>query len=105
MRNTLTTIFCLFALALLAACNGDHEHGSSADHGHDADHSTADHSHGPAPHSHDAPETEAIYGEDANLPDDVDEAAESKQPDEDGGETDSGEHTHGNSDEPHTHGH
>ena len=99
MRNTLTTTRCLFALALLAACNGDHEHGSSADH------STADHSHGRDPHSHDAPETEAIYGEDANLPDDVDEAAESKQPDEDASESNSGEHTHGDSNEPHTHEH
>ena len=99
MRNTLTAVVCLSALAQLAACSGDHEHGS------DSDHSAADHSHGPDTHNHDAPETEAFYGDDSIARDDTDEAAETAQQDKDASEANSGEHTHGNSDEPHTHGH
>lgn len=104
MRNTLTTTLCLFALALLAACNGDHEHGNGADHSHDADHSATDHSQGPDTHSHDAPETESLYGDDANLPDNVDEAAKPVRQGEDV-KANSGEHTHGDSSEPDTHEH
>ena len=104
MRNTLNTIFCLLAITMLTACSGGQDHGDDADHSHAADHSEADHSHGPDTHSHDdAQETEALYGDDAALPDDTDEAAESNPPEGETNEAGSEGHTHGDSDEPNTH--
>ncbi len=104
MRNTLTTIFCLLAIVMLAACGGDHEHGNDADHSHAADHSEADHSHGSDTHSHDAvPATEALYGDDAALPSEADENVDVAPIEAEENEADPEEHTHGESDEPHTH--
>ena len=101
MRNTLTTIFCLLAIVMLAACGGDHEHGDDADHSHAADHSEAEHSHGSDTHSHDdAPATEALYGDDAALSDDANETVGSATVED---EANPEEHTHGESDEHHTH--
>ena len=68
MRNTRTTFLCLLAIAMFAACSGGHEHGDDADDNHALDHGEADHSHGLDTHSHDdAPETEALFGDDAEL--------------------------------------
>jgi hypothetical protein len=104
MRNTLTTISCLLAIVTLAACSGGHEHGNDADHSHASDHSEADHSHEADTHSHeDAPATEALYGDDAALPGDVDESVELEPVEAETSEADSEEHTHGDSDEHHTH--
>ena len=104
MRNTLTTIICLFAIVTLAACSGGDDHGPDTDHSHASDHSDADHSHSDDTHSHeDAPATEALYGDDATLPGDADESVESEPVEAEISEVDSEEHTHGDSDEPHTH--
>ena len=104
MRNTLTTIFCLFVIAMFVACSGDHDHGPGSNHSHSVDHSDEDHSHGEDTHSHDdAPATEALYGDEAALPDDADETAESAPVEAVPEETNPEEHTHGDSDEPHTH--
>ncbi len=104
MRNTLTTISCLLAIVTLAACSGGHEHGSDADDNHASDHSEADHSHGADTHSHDdAPATEALYGDDAALSGETAESEESAPMESEASEADPEEHTHGDSDEPHTH--
>ena len=104
MRNTLTTIICLFAIAMFAACSGGDDHGPDTDHSHASDHSDADHSHSDDTHSHDdAPATEALYGDEAALSEDADETAESMPVESMENEADPEEHTHGESDEPHTH--
>ena len=104
MRNTLTRIFCLFAIVMLAACGGDHEHGDDADHSHASDHSEAQHLHGSDTHGHDdAPAKEALYGDDAALSGDAKETVASATVEAEESEADTEEHTHGESDEPHTH--
>lgn len=104
MRNTLTTTCCLFAISMLAACSGDHELGSDVEHSHASDHSEADHSHGEDTHGHDdAPETEALYGDNAALSEDAAETDKPATKDSEAGEADTEEHTHGDSHEPHSH--
>lgn len=98
MKYTFLIILALASISLLSACGGnDSDHGHPHDEAtpapHAAERSAADdaahgHAHGDDTHSHDAPETEAFYSDDAT------------NPTEDAIVDDTG-HTHG--DDTHTH--
>ena len=97
----------LALFGLLAACGQADEHGHAhdgdADHAHEAaadDHGHAhdgeDHGHAHDDHAHEAPQTEAFYGDQADEPAEVLEAAQDEEDEEH-------EHTHDG--KPHAHKH
>lgn len=78
MKYTFLIIPALASICLLGACGGNdsdhgHPHDETAPAPHAADGSAGDdaehgHAHGDDTHSHDGPETEAFYGDDATNP-------------------------------------
>lgn len=78
MKHTFLIIPALASICLLGACGGNdsghgHPHDDTAPVPHAAENSVGDgaehgHAHGDDTHSHDGPETEAFFGEDATIP-------------------------------------
>lgn len=68
--NTLSRILMtLLVAAGLVACSDSNDHGHSHDGGeaHEHEHSEGGHSHEGGEHNHDKPETEAYYGDEADM--------------------------------------
>jgi hypothetical protein len=106
--KTIAKLLCLLGVLSLTACgaseNHPHDEGRAA-HSHDIleAHSHEAHGHGGGDHVHEATETEAFYGDEADVAGGTSESGAAA--DKATGDAESGGlHTHGDG-EPHTHDH